>query len=121
MRLLCSADVHASWKQVHACTATCSSWARQATPRHPNCPQRRACGNSAATNPGADLAGAQAGTLTPANAGDGVLTLTGWSAALGLLAIVVVAVVGAGLAYRRYKGYDQMSTYTLVNKTAGRA
>ena len=68
-----------------------------------------------------NLAGAQAGTLTPANAGDGVLTLTGWSAALGLLAIVVVAVVGAGLAYRRYKGYDQMSTYTLVNKTTGRA
>lgn len=67
------------------------------------------------------LAGAQAGTLTPANAGDGMLTLTGWSAALGLLAILVVAVVGAGLAYRRYKGYDQMSTYTLVNKTGGRA
>ncbi len=58
----------------------------------------------------------QEGTLAPANAGDGMLTLTGWSAALGLLAIVVVAVVGAGLAYRRYKGYDQMSTYTLVNK-----
>ena len=67
------------------------------------------------------LAGAQAGTLTPANAGDGMLTLTGWSAALGLLAIVVVTVVGAGLAYRRYKGYDQMSTYTLVNKTPGRS
>ncbi|KAK9821811.1 hypothetical protein WJX81_008502 [Elliptochloris bilobata] len=65
--------------------------------------------------------GLQEGTLTPANAGDGMLTLTGWSAALGLLAIMVVAVVGAGLAYRRYKGYDQMSTYTLVNKGAGRS
>ncbi len=54
-----------------------------------------------------------AGTRAPLNAGV-------QSAALGLLAIVVVAVGGAGLAYRRYKGYDQMSTYTLVNKNAGR-
>ena len=45
-----------------------------------------------------------------------MLTLTGWSAFLGLLALLAVAVGGAIMGWRRYKGYDQLKGYTLVSK-----
>ena len=58
----------------------------------------------------------QAGTLTPKDPSAGMLTLTGWSASLGLLALMAVAVGGAVMAYRRYKGWDQLKGYTIVQK-----
>lgn len=58
----------------------------------------------------------QEGTLTPKEAGVGMLTLTGWSAALGTLSLIAVVVGGAILAYWKYKGYDKMTAYTRVSK-----
>ena len=49
-----------------------------------------------------------------------MLTLTGWTAFLGLVALLAVAVGGAIMGWRRYKGYDQLKGYTIVNKTQGR-
>ena len=63
---------------------------------------------------------AQAGTLTPKDPSAGMLTLTGWSAALGIMALLAVAVGGAVMAYRRYKGWDQLKGYTIVQKDTRR-
>ena len=62
----------------------------------------------------------QAGTLTPKDPSAGTLTLTGWSAALGLVALMAVAVGGGVMAFRRYKGWDQLKGYTLVQKDTRR-
>ncbi len=59
---------------------------------------------------------AQEGTLTPKDVGFGVLTLTGWSAVLGVFALIAVVIAGAVFGWRRYKGYDRMTTYTKVAK-----
>lgn len=45
------------------------------------------------------------------------VTLTGWSAVLGMAALVVVLMYGAQYAYKRYKGIDDKD-YTLVVKKA---
>jgi hypothetical protein len=58
--------------------------------------------------------GVAPGTLT-AQSGGG-LSLTGWAAVLGLLAIVVVTIGGGVYGYRRYHGMDKQG-YTLVYKT----
>lgn len=58
----------------------------------------------------------QEGTLTPKEAGVGMLTLTGWSAVLGVFALLVVIVFGGVFGWRHYKGYDRMTTYTRVAK-----
>lgn len=58
----------------------------------------------------------QEGTLTPKEAGVGMLTLTGWSAALGMLSLISVVVGGAVWGYWKYKGYDKMTAYTRVSK-----
>lgn len=58
----------------------------------------------------------QEGTLTPKEAGVGMLTLTGWSAALGLLSLIAVVIGGALFGYWKYKGYDRMTAYTQVSK-----
>ncbi|CAL5218414.1 g90 [Coccomyxa viridis] len=60
--------------------------------------------------------GLKEGTLTPKEAGVGMLTLTGWSAALGMLSLIAVVVGGAAYGYWRFKGYDKMTAYTRVNK-----
>lgn len=58
------------------------------------------------------------GTLTsPNNKG---LTLTGWTAVVGMFAIIVVSIAGAVLGYRRYKGLDKHSGYTMVKKARGK-
>ena len=62
--------------------------------------------------------GLSRGTLTSQdNSG---LTLTGWTAVIGMLAIIVVSVAGAILGYRRYKGLDKHSGYTMVKKARGK-
>ena len=62
--------------------------------------------------------GLSRGTLTsPNNKG---LTLTGWTAVVGMFAIIVVSIAGAVLGYRRYKGLDKHSGYTMVKKTRGK-
>ena len=58
--------------------------------------------------------GLSAGTLTSRNRGG--LTLTGWSAVFGILAILAVTAAGAIFAYRRYKGLDKHAGYTMVKK-----
>ena len=58
------------------------------------------------------------GTLTSPN--DKGLTLTGWTAVFGLVAITVVTIAGAVFAYRRYKGLDKHSGYTMVKKAKGK-
>lgn len=58
----------------------------------------------------------QEGTLTPKEAGVGMLTLTGWSAVLGVFSLIAVAIFGALWGYRKYKGYDKMTGYTRVVK-----
>ncbi len=58
----------------------------------------------------------QEGTLTPKEAGVGFLTLTGWSAVLGIMALIAVSIFGAVYGYWKYKGYDKMTTYTRVQK-----
>ena len=60
----------------------------------------------------------QAGTLTPVAATSGVssLTITGWTATLGLLALIGVIIVGGVYGYRRYKGLDAHRGYTMVLK-----
>ncbi len=45
-----------------------------------------------------------------------MLTLTGWSAALGLLSLIAVVIGGALFGYWKYKGYDRMTAYTQVSK-----
>jgi len=60
--------------------------------------------------------GVQEGTLTPKEAGVGMLTLSGWSAALGLLSLIAVVIGGALSGYWKYKGYDRMTAYTQVSK-----
>lgn len=45
-----------------------------------------------------------------------MLTLTGWTAVLGCLALLVVAIAGGIMGYRRYKGWDQLKGYTMVLK-----
>ncbi|CAK0736969.1 hypothetical protein CVIRNUC_000833 [Coccomyxa viridis] len=60
--------------------------------------------------------GLKEGTLTPKEAGVGMLTLTGWSAALGVLSLIAVVLGGAILGYWKYKGYDKMTAYTRVSK-----
>jgi len=56
--------------------------------------------------------------LTPRD-DSGILTLTGWSAVLGVLALIAVA-IGLGVhGYRKYHGLDGVRGYTRVNK--GRA
>lgn len=58
------------------------------------------------------------GTLSsPDNKG---LTLTGWTAVFGMVAITVVSIAGAVFAYRRYKGLDRHSGYTMVKKARGK-
>jgi len=59
----------------------------------------------------------QEGTLTPRD-DSGILTLTGWSAVLGVLALIAVA-IGAGVhGYRKYHGLDGVKGYIRVNKGA---
>ncbi|KAK9865562.1 hypothetical protein WJX84_005695, partial [Apatococcus fuscideae] len=62
--------------------------------------------------------GLKAGTLTPVASGSGVgsLTITGWTATLGLLALISVIIAGAVLGYRHYRGLDAHRGYTLVLK-----
>lgn len=67
----------------------------------------------------------QEGTLTPQDA-SGILTLTGWTAVLGVFALIVVLVGGAIWGYRRYHGLDGVKGYIRVVKnrapaTAGAA
>ena len=57
----------------------------------------------------------QEGTLTPKDA-SGILTLTGWTASLGLLALVIVAFGGLIWGYRRYYGLDGPKGYNRVVK-----
>ncbi len=59
--------------------------------------------------------GLRAGTLSSRNTGG--LTLTGWTAVLGIVAIVMVAAAGGVFAYRRYKGLDKHAGYTMVKKS----
>lgn len=40
---------------------------------------------------------------------------------MGMLALLVVAVAGGVMGYRRYKGWDQMKGYTMVLKDAPKA
>lgn len=58
--------------------------------------------------------GLSPGTLTSKSSGG--LTLTGWSAIFGILAIMIVAAAGAVFGYRRYKGLDKHAGYTMVKK-----
>lgn len=58
------------------------------------------------------------GTLTSQN--NSGLTLTGWTAVIGMVAIIVVSIAGAILGYRRYKGLDKHSGYTMVKKARGK-
>ena len=58
--------------------------------------------------------GLRAGTLASTTSGG--LTLTGWSAILGVMAIMTVATAGAVIGYRRYKGLDKHAGYTMVHK-----
>lgn len=57
----------------------------------------------------------QEGTLTPRDS-SGSLTLTGWTAMLGVLALIIVAIGGAVWAYRRYHGLDGVKGYIKVVK-----
>lgn len=59
--------------------------------------------------------GLKEGTLTPRD-DSGVLTLTGWSAVLGILAIVAVAIGAAVHGYRKYYGLDGIKGYIRVRK-----
>lgn len=59
--------------------------------------------------------GLRSGTL--ASTSSGGLTLTGWSAIFGVMAIVTVATAGAVYGYRRYKGLDKHAGYTMVHKS----
>lgn len=45
-----------------------------------------------------------------------MLTLTGWSAVLGIFALIAVVIFGGIFGWRRYKGYDRMTAYTKVAK-----
>lgn len=58
--------------------------------------------------------GLKAGTLTSTNSGG--LTLTGWSAIFGVVAMVTVVAAGGVFGYRRYKGLDKHAGYTMVHK-----
>lgn len=58
--------------------------------------------------------GLRPGTL--ASTSSGGLTLTGWSAILGVMAIMTVTTAGAVFGYRRYKGLDKHAGYTMVHK-----
>lgn len=57
----------------------------------------------------------QEGTLTPRD-DSGMLTLTGWSAALGVLALILVAIGAAIYGYRKYHGLDGVKGYIRVRK-----
>ena len=59
--------------------------------------------------------GLSPGTLTSRN--NGGLTLTGWTAIFGIVAIMIVAAAGAVFGYRRYKGLDRHAGYTMVKKS----
>ncbi|KAK9867536.1 hypothetical protein WJX84_008718 [Apatococcus fuscideae] len=56
--------------------------------------------------------GLRAGTLTPVAATSGVssLTITGWTATLGLLALIAVIIVGGIYGYRRSRSVSQNGT-----------
>ncbi len=60
----------------------------------------------------------QAGTLTPVASGSGVgsLTITGWTAAMGLFALLAVIAGAAVYGYRQYRGLDAHRGYTMVVK-----
>ena len=62
--------------------------------------------------------GLSRGTLSSQN--NSGLTLTGWTAVVGMVAIIVVTIAGAVLGYRRYKGLDRHSGYTMVKKARGK-
>ena len=62
--------------------------------------------------------GLSRGTLSSKNSSG--LTLTGWTALFGIFAIFVVSAAGAVLGYRRYKGLDKHSGYTMVKKARGK-
>lgn len=62
--------------------------------------------------------GLRPGTLSSRNTGG--LTLTGWTAVLGIVAIVMVAAAGGVFAYRQYKGLDKHAGYTMVKKSKAR-
>ena len=57
----------------------------------------------------------QEGTLTPRD-DSGILTLTGWSAVLGIMALVAVAIGAAVHGYRKYHGLDGIKGYIRVRK-----
>ena len=57
----------------------------------------------------------QEGTLTPKDS-SGILTLTGWSAVMGMLALVAVTIGAATWGYRRYHGLDGVKGYIRVVK-----
>lgn len=63
--------------------------------------------------------GLSRGTLSSQNNSSG-LTLTGWTALFGIFAIFAVSAAGAVLGYRRYKGLDKHSGYTMVKKARGK-
>lgn len=62
--------------------------------------------------------GLSPGTLSSQKTGG--LTLTGWTAVLGMVAMVMVAAAGAVLGYRRYRGLDKHAGYTMVKKSKAR-
>lgn len=62
--------------------------------------------------------GLRPGTLSSRSTGG--LTLTGWTAVLGIVAIGMVAAAGAVFGYRRYKGLDKHAGYTMVKKAKTR-
>ncbi len=61
----------------------------------------------------------QEGLLATKGAGSTGLTLTGWSALLGVLSVVVVALAAGVWGYCKYRGLDKMSGYTMVVKGKG--
>lgn len=61
------------------------------------------------------LVAVQEGSLTPRDASS-ILTLTGWTAALGVVALIVVAIGGGIWGYRRYHGLDGVKGYIRVVK-----
>jgi Golgi apparatus protein 1 len=48
------------------------------------------------------------------------ISLTGWTAILGMAALLLLAAAGVLLAYRRYVGSPQAAGYTLVLKKGGK-
>lgn len=59
----------------------------------------------------------QSGTLYGAKANKQGVTLTGWSALIGMSALVVVVLGGGYIGYRKYFGLESGKNYALVLKS----